>query len=192
MVTAAARERQKSIVDAYIPRAKYDPQALGYLYDVFYDRIFSFCVHRLFDRHAAEDVTSEVFLTVAQKISRFQGETPEQFGNWLYSIAAKKTSAWLRKTSIRKKHLGKIALSSQLVSDECDKASETEQYALVYQAIMKLRPKYQTIITLRFFEGLGYHRIGKIMNITRVSAGVILHRALKKLKKYIQELGGEL
>jgi RNA polymerase sigma-70 factor (ECF subfamily) len=43
-------------------------------------------VHRLFERQAAEDVTSDVFLKAVENIHRFKGNE-KQFRNWLYRIA---------------------------------------------------------------------------------------------------------
>ena len=68
-------------------RAKTDADALSQLYEMYYDRIFRFCVHRLFYREIAEDVTSTVFLEVARRIRSFRGRTDRDFRNWLYTIA---------------------------------------------------------------------------------------------------------
>ncbi|MHC4950674.1 MAG: RNA polymerase sigma factor, partial [Planctomycetota bacterium] len=40
--------------------------ALESLFDACYDRIYAYCVHRLFCRTAAEDVTSQIFLAAAK------------------------------------------------------------------------------------------------------------------------------
>ena len=43
-------------------RARREAEALGQLYDTYYDKVLRFCVYRLFNREVAEDVTSVVFL----------------------------------------------------------------------------------------------------------------------------------
>jgi len=40
-------------VDQLVRQARTDSQALGILYDLYYERIFRFCVYRLFAREAA-------------------------------------------------------------------------------------------------------------------------------------------
>lgn len=47
-------------------QARIDRAAFVQLYRRHYDTIFRYCVHRLFDRAAAEDVTSEVFLKMVE------------------------------------------------------------------------------------------------------------------------------
>ena len=67
--------------DELVIRAGEDSQALGRLYELYYGRIFRFCLCRLFVREAAEDATSEVFLQVARKIRSFDGQSEEKFRN---------------------------------------------------------------------------------------------------------------
>jgi RNA polymerase sigma-70 factor (ECF subfamily) len=66
-----------------VAEARNDPAAFGRLYRRHYDTVFRYCVHRLFERQAAEDVTSAVFLKVVENLGRFKG-TELQFRNWLY------------------------------------------------------------------------------------------------------------
>ena len=54
--------------DDLVLRARTQANALGQLYEIYYDRILRFCVHRLFNKEIAEDITSTVFLEVAQQI----------------------------------------------------------------------------------------------------------------------------
>src|SRR4030042_3429189 len=99
MVGIMAEPVQSSACDDLVVRAKSRPEALGRLYELYYDRIFRFCVHRLFDRAAAEDVTSSVFLTVARTMRGFGGRTAQEFRAWLYTIAANQANAHIRQTT---------------------------------------------------------------------------------------------
>ena len=64
--------------------------------------------------------------------------------------------------------------------------TDDADWPTVYTAISKLKPKHQTIITLRFFENLSFERIGEIVNADPASVRVALHRILKKLRKHLQ------
>jgi RNA polymerase sigma-70 factor (ECF subfamily) len=102
-------ERQTDKKEELVLKARSDADALGQLYDLFYDRIFRFCVHRLFSRDIAEDVTSSIFLAVASNIKNFKGRTEADFQSWLYAIAVNHTNAYIRKTSRRQKLLEEAA-----------------------------------------------------------------------------------
>ncbi|UCC96631.1 MAG: sigma-70 family RNA polymerase sigma factor [Phycisphaerales bacterium] len=165
-------------------RARTETEALGRLYEMYYGWIFRFCVHRLFDKEIAEDVTSAVFLEVARRIRTFGGRTEQDFANWVYAIAANQTNAYIRKRSRRKKLLEQAA-GSVGACHSIDNNSEPD-WPRLYAAILKLKPKHQTIVTLRFFENLPYKQIAQSMNIKEATLRVTLHRILDKLRAHLQ------
>ena len=64
-----------------VVRAKTDRAAFGSLYDRYQPLVTRYCMRRLFDRTVAEDVVSDVFLTVASNIRTFPGRTETDFRN---------------------------------------------------------------------------------------------------------------
>jgi RNA polymerase sigma-70 factor (ECF subfamily) len=182
MIETMALEKKQQNADELVKQAKTDVDALGRLYDLFYERIFSFCVHRLFDKHIAEDTTGEVFLTVARKIRTFQGQTFYEFRKWIYTIAVNKSNGYLRKTLRRKQLLAESAKEFRRDSDCSEKNDNPFDWPKLYKAILKLKPKQQTVLTLRYFEEMPLEQIAKIVKTKESTIRVILHRALKKLK----------
>jgi RNA polymerase sigma-70 factor (ECF subfamily) len=160
---------------------------LGRLYELYYERIFRFCVHRLFDKEIAEDVTSTVFLEVARSIRTFKGRTVQDFQNWLYAIAANQANAYIRKTS-RRKELLKEAADLMRASDGGTDESSDPDWPGLYGAILKLKPRHQTIVTLRFFENLKYEQIAQILNVKEATVRVTLHRILNELRNNLQSV----
>jgi RNA polymerase sigma-70 factor (ECF subfamily) len=188
MVGAMAKIDERTDADCLVLRARTDADALGELYELYYERIFRFCAHRLFNRQTAEDITSVVFLTVARAISSFQGRTESDFRNWLYAIAANHTNAYIRKTSRRNELLEAAAKSMAATGADCTENPAELDWPSLYAAILKLKPKHQTIVTLRFFENLEFEEIGKIVNARSVTVRVTLHRILKKLRNHLQAI----
>jgi RNA polymerase sigma-70 factor (ECF subfamily) len=174
--------------DDLVSRARTDAEALGRLYDLYYDQIFLFCLCRLFSREAAEDITSVVFLTVARSIAGFKGRTRSDFRNWLYRIAANHTNSHIRKTS-RRKQLFEEAVRTMRIRNinRADRSVELDWPAL-YAAISKLKLKHQTIIILRFFENLEFEQIAKIVKARPSTVRVRLHRILRKLRDHLQSI----
>lgn len=188
MVGAMAKIVKRTDTDDLVFRAHTDADALGELYELYYERIFRFCVHRLFYKEAAEDVTSTVFLEVAAQIRTFTGRTEADFSNWLYAIAANQANAYIRKTSRRKLLLEKAArLTAINNTDSADDSAELD-WPRLYTAILKLRARHQTIITLRFFEKLSFEQIAEIINARPATVRVTLHRILKKLRNHLQTI----
>ena len=170
--------------DNLIQQARTQAYALGQLYELYYERIFRFCVHRLFDKEIAEDVTSMVFLEVARRIRTFDGQDEQDFGNWLYAIAANQTNAYIRKTTRRKKLLAEAGESIKALT--CESNSSQLDWPKLYAAILKLKPKHQTIVTLRFFENLPYAQIAQILKTKETTLRVMMHRILNDLRNKLK------
>ena len=171
--------------DNWVRAARTDAEALGRLYELYYERIFRFCVYRLFNKETAEDVTSTVFLEVARRIRRFEGRTERDFGNWLYAIAANQANAFIRKSSRRKKLLENAADSITASTTESTNPSSEPDWPNLYAAILKLKPEHQTIVTLRFFENFSYEQMSQIINIKEATLRVTLHRILDQLRNHL-------
>jgi RNA polymerase sigma-70 factor (ECF subfamily) len=191
MVGVMAEIERQTDKEELVLKARNDADALGRLYDSFYDRIFRFCVHRLFNKDTAEDITSSIFLAVAGNIKNFKGQTEADFQSWLYAIAVNHTNAYIRKTSRRQKLLEEAAAVTISGTNNPDNASRLDWPAL-YKAVLKLKPKHQTIVTLRFFENMDFEQIGQIINSRPGTVRVTLHRILKQLRNHLQTtLDGE-
>jgi RNA polymerase sigma-70 factor (ECF subfamily) len=165
-----------------IARARNDSTAFVQLYRSHYDSIFRYCSHRLFERAKAEDVTSEVFLKVIENINGFKGNE-KQFRCWLYRIATNTVNNHLRKTA-RRNRLLKFAREHSN-SQDADCVVPTDKLTLLREAVFTLKPRYQTIITLRFFENLKLTEIAEVLGSSPGTVRSQLMRALAKLRKVL-------
>ena len=186
MVGAMAKLDERTEDNDLVLRAKTQAEALGRLYEMYYERIFRFCVHRLFNKEIAEDVTSAVFLHVARGLRGFKGQSRQDFRNWLYAIAANQANAHIRKTSRRKKLLEEAAGSMIPTAVGSADKSLTPDWPRLYAAILRLKPKHQTIVTLRFFENFSYQQIAQTLDMSEATIRVTLHRILNKLRNQLQ------
>ncbi len=191
MVGAMAKPVEQTAYDDLVVQAKSDANALAQIYELYYDRIYRFCVHRLYNKSTAEDITSSVFLTVAGTIRDFQGCTERDFRCWLYAIAANQANAYIRKTSRRRRLLENALAVRRAVESDTAEWSELD-WPTLYAAILALKPEHQTIITLRFFDGMDYDEIARVIDAKPGTVRVTLHRILRRLRDALQEdLGTE-
>ena len=165
-----------------IARARNDSTAFVQLYRSHYYSIFRYCSHRLFERAKAEDVTSEVFLKVIENINGFRGNE-KQFRCWLYRIATNAVNNHLRKTA-RRNRLLKFACEHSN-SQDADCEEPTDKLTLLREAVFTLKPRYQTIITLRFFENMKLTEIAEVLGSSPGTVRSQLTRALAKLRKVL-------
>jgi len=191
MVAIMAKPLEQTAYDDLVLRAKSQAAALGELYELYYDRILRFCVHRLFNRSTAEDVTSSVFMTVARTIRDFKGRTEQDFRNWVYTIAANQSNAHIRKVTRRRRLMENVVAHRRAAEQEVGEWSELD-WPTLYAAIQQLKPEHQTLVTLRFFENMSYDEIGQIMDARPATIRVTLHRVLRRLQEQLKgDLGGD-
>jgi RNA polymerase sigma-70 factor, ECF subfamily len=191
MVAIMAKPVEQTAYDDLVNLAKSQAAALGRLYELYYDRIFRFCVHRLFNRSTAEDVTSSVFLTVARTMREFKGQTEQDFRSWIYAIAANQANAHIRKT-MRRQRLMENAVAHRRARESEPDAWSSLDWPTLYAAIQELKPDHQTILTLRFFENMDYDEIARIVEARPATVRVTLHRILRRLQDVLRgDLGGE-
>jgi RNA polymerase sigma-70 factor (ECF subfamily) len=167
-----------------VPDARSDPAVFTALYRRHYDPVFRYCVHRLFERQTAEDVTSAVFLKVVEKLGRFEGDE-QQFRNWLYRIASNEVNNHLRHAARRNSLLERFRERAGRQTGDCQALTDEsgEKLALLKQAMLTLKPRCQTIITLRFFENLKLTEIAEVLGSSPGTVRSQLARALSKLRK---------
>ena len=170
--------------DLLIKEACRDSAAFAQLYRLHYDNIFCYCARRLFNRHAAEDVTSIVFFKAMRTIGSFTGNSKD-FRNWLYRIATNAVNDHLRTAKRRADAICNIAMvrGSDHTFDAESDAEFQEEVLPVKQALLTLKPKQQTVITLRFFEKLKLTEIAEILGQDPATTRSQLSRALSSLRK---------
>jgi len=163
--------------------AKEDVEAFGRLYDKYYESIFRYIHHRTLDQTLTEDLTSNTFFAALRHMGKYRWKRIP-FGAWLYRIATNEIRMHYRRQKL-------VAESS--IQDSSSAFSEgleaMEEYALLHQAIMKLKPIYQTVIALRFFEE---KTIMEISQITGRKAGTVksqIHRGIEQLRRILEQKG---
>jgi RNA polymerase sigma factor (sigma-70 family) len=172
--------------DDLVVRARADRAAFAVLYDRYYPPILRYCRRRLFVRDVAEDVVSEVFLHVASYLRGFDGSTEIDFRRWLFRIASNAVNAHLRQTSRRQELWEAAARSRRLPELERARAAlpmfEALDWPAVYQAILEMEPREQTILTLRFFGDLPHEEIAAVVGVNAGAVRTALSRALDRLR----------
>lgn len=172
-----AKVEPENVRDILVNRAAVDGTAFALLYDIYYERIFSYCVSRLRLRQIAQDFTSAAFLAAVQTIPKFGGKTRIEFSNWLYAIATAKINSYLSK-----KHTveGLMATEGEIRQDKIT-------WPALHNIILRLRPEEQTVIALRFFENLNIDRIAEITGLKPKGVRFRIAGALENIKLFDTE-----
>ena len=166
-----------------------DTQAAGRLYDKHYEAIFRYICRCTPDRATAEDLTSNVFLAAFRHLGRLR-RRPMRFQAWLYRIATNEIRMHCRRAKrIRAWRTTTGGSGIDTAPPASDRSAAAEEHRLLHEALLRLKPKYRTVIVLRYFED---RTIAEIAEITGRKEGTLrchLHRGLAHLQDILSRYG---
>lgn len=161
-----------------------DADAFGEIYRQHMPAIYRFISYRVADRQDAEDLTGKVFLRAWEALPRFE-ERQVALSAWLYRIARNVVIDYYR-TSRRQAPLDEAAAEA-IPGDEGPDAEEMAEVAQVRAAVGQLPEEQQSVVLLRFVEGLGHAEVAEAMGKSEGACRMLQHRALKALARLLGE-----
>lgn len=167
--------------------ASTDAQAFAGLYDAFFDRVYSYLRYRLDDAATADDLTA---LTFERALARLDSYRPQRapFAAWLFAIARNALADHLR---AQRRHPWfsfdgwRNCPTGDPLPEESVVAAENRRCLLA--AVAQLDERQRDLIGLKFGAGLGNQEIAGLTGLSEGNVGVILHRALSRLRELLGE-----
>jgi len=134
-------------------------------------------------------VTSEVFLKTWQKISRSDEEI-KNIRALFYKIARNLIIDFYRQSGKEKNiSLNEVVVDDrQLVVDEqqLDEFQLSGDKIVLNQALQKLKEDYREAIVLKYINEFSVAEIAEVMQRSKGSVRVLIHRALKALREILK------
>ena len=179
-------------INLQIEKAKKgDQAAFTFLLDFYWNEVYGFMLKRTENETNAEDITIETFSKAFDKIASYNPEF--QFNTWLIAIAKnvhidllrkKKSSLFIEITDDEDRQAYNIADTTPSAEDELI----TEQnLSRLLQFIKELKPHYQEVIQLRYFQEMSYQEIANKIDEPLSNVKIKLLRAKKLLAEIIQD-----
>jgi RNA polymerase sigma-70 factor (ECF subfamily) len=159
-----------------------DRAAFEELVELYEPRLRYFLARMVGDDHAADDLLQEVWFDVYRGVARLAD--PGAFPSWLYQIARHRALAELRKRCQPLSSLEGIDLAEDASDDEFS-ADDAER---VHAALGQLTPEHREVLLLRFFEGMAYEDIARVIGCHLGTARSRIHYAKRALRRVMQEV----
>ena len=165
--------------------------AFRFLLDHFWNEVYGFQLKRVNDEYEAEDITIETFSKAFDKIDSF--DPKYALNTWLITISKhiqidksrkKKASIHSRTTDTDDERVHRIADISPTPED---KLITEQNLAELLQFIKQLKPHYQDVINLRYFQEMSYNEIAEYLEEPLSNVKVRLLRAKKLLSEIITQ-----
>ena len=163
-----------------------DPTIIGDLYDRYRLNVFRYLFYRLGDIHAAEDLTSEVFLRMMRSLPNYK-ITGVPFEAWLFQIARNLAIDHYRKVNRGEQ----ISLEDEMQADRIDEPDHNLERNitsdLLVRALAKLDDVQRDVIVLRFVNGLPIAQVALTIHRSENAIKALQHRALASLRETLIE-----
>lgn len=174
-----------------IQKAKDGSQiAFSSLLDMFWNEVYAFQMARTKNENDAEDITIRTFSKAFDKIDTY--DESYEFKTWLITISKNLHVDLIRKR--KRSLLDEMDNHGDEVKKVLDESPSVEDQLITEQNlanllrdIKKLKPHYQRVINLRYFNELSYADIAKELNEPVNNIKVKLLRAKKLLAEIIQK-----
>ncbi|EGY79498.1 RNA polymerase sigma factor [Peptoniphilus indolicus] len=161
------------------------------LYEIYFDRIYKFVSHRILHKEDAEDLSAEVFMRLSEKLNSYDS-TKGTLDTWVFRITRNMITDYYRKSNVKETcSIYDFANFIKFEKHVEENIEKQEEYEYLEKAVRSLSDKEQEIISMKFGAGLGNKEISELMDIGYSNVTVILHRAIKKIRKRLEEYYGE-
>lgn len=159
-----------------------DREMFAQLYEAYIERIYRYVYHRVDDDMLAEDITSQIFLKVWEKLSTYRtGQAP--FLAWIYRIAHNTVIDYYRtKKAVIFMDDAKSIEPSYV--DEVDEKLDLQfQSQQLQEALQELTIQQQKVLILKFTAGLNTSEIARKLGKQEGAVRALQMRGLQGLAK---------
>lgn len=182
-------ERTKRDAELVKKALNNDQTAINQLHKKYKDSIYMVTLKIVHNREDAEDVTATTFSKAFLNLSKFSFDFA--FSTWLHRIATNTSIDFLRK-----KRLNAISIDAPIAGEEGETMSidvkdtkldpeadlvKTQRKAMIRQVITSLKPNYQELIDLFYFQEKSYDEIEKETGLPLGTIKAQLFRAKEAL-----------
>ena len=143
----------------------------------------------------AEDLTIEAFGKAFKNLEKYT--TDYAFSTWLFKIAINNCIDYMRRKNTSPQCVDEdfVVFENACESNEAgppmtqeENYMRKERARMMHWAVDQLRPKYRTLIELRYFQELSYEEIAQTLNISMNNVKIQLFRAKYMLSAIMEKV----
>jgi RNA polymerase sigma factor (sigma-70 family) len=163
---------------------------LGEQFDHYYPAVFKYFRYRGADSDTANELAAAVFERALAKINTFDPRKAA-FNTWIFSIAHNMgINHW--KAQIRAQAVSIDQAQPGLDLPPEDAIIHQEGITALLTALSELDEREREVVGLKFTGALTNRQIAGLVNLTANNVGVILYRALHKMKLELEGTEGKV
>ena len=145
--------------------------------------VMNTAIRILRDSQKAQDVHQDVFLEILRRWHKYNGDI--NWGAYLYRVTVRKAIEFAKQVKIEPLVENQDYPSTQERPDGRLRTAELQERLVA--CLTRLPKRQADVFVLARIEGLGYEKIAELMDCSKETARVHLHRALKQLAREFRD-----
>ncbi|MBP9718602.1 sigma-70 family RNA polymerase sigma factor [Candidatus Gracilibacteria bacterium] len=164
-----------------------DSEAFGALYEQFITPIYRYIYYRV-GAEETEDLTEMVFLKAWENIKQFRFGV-HSFSSWIFRIAHNVIVDHYRLSRYNTEELPENVHDTRVEALASQRAHRSLNGRLISDALAELKDDYRQVVILKYINELSNEEIGVVMERSQASLRILQFRALRMLRKILEERG---
>ena len=181
-------EKDNNYYSELAERAVYDNLAFEELYNHYFRIIYNLIYVQVRNAENADDIVSETFFKVSRNLSNFD-KSRASFATWINRIAQRTLIDFYRSQGRNQETDWDDDFDAPTSPNEQPEQQilKDENKKLLLKALEKLSPRERQIVTMKYFDDMSNVEIAEALDLTASNVGIILFRAMGKLKNSLKK-----
>jgi len=160
---------------------KGDKDAFSQLVNGYSSRLYGYFYRLAGNRDDANELLSELFLKIVEKIGTCR---PETFEAWLFKMASNLFTDYIRAKKRQEKMLNEAA--KEVKNETIFSTKDGFLTDKLTRQLQRLDDETAEIIVMRYYSGLSFEELAKIRKEPLGTCLSKVHRGLKKLREFME------
>ncbi len=152
------------------------------IYIDYHERVLRYIQSRVNDINLAEDLTSDVFLKIYEKIDTFD-ETKASLSTWIFTITRNRLTDYYR---VRRVH-SEVPETMEEDFNLEDAVCNQDTLEALADALEQMPERERDIIILRYYSGKTLKDIAARLDISYAYVKLLHNKALMMLREYLED-----
>jgi RNA polymerase sigma-70 factor (ECF subfamily) len=166
-----------------------ESESFSRLIDAYSTRIYGYFYRLSGDRTVSDDLLSELFVKLVEKIGHYRGGN---FEGWLFTVASNLWRDWLRSKQRDDKVIESRKEVLELEAKQRRQSGlETEMFDRLGRELERIDQESRELIMLRYYSQMSFKEIAEAQSVPIGTVLSKVHRGLKKLRELMEQYSHE-
>lgn len=149
------------------------------LYENYHKKVLSYLNGKVMDLYLAEDICSEVFLKVYEKLDTFD-DTKASLSTWIFTITRNTLTDYFRTRRVFSEIPEDLPVDSDIEEEYC----RSEMLETLASALESLPERERDLIILHYYSGKTLKEVALYLDISYAYVKILHNKALAAIKNF--------